>query len=353
MAEQQTKQKRPVTDISKVPAIASEGEQSAVIVKTEDVARLNTLMKVSAELSKSGMYPDLNNSGKYLAVILAGDAFGLAPMTALMNVHIVNGRPGFSAQAIGAFLRRAGVKTHILECSSERCRIKFTRDGAEPFEYEFNSDDANRAGKIPAKPGSVWSTYPQDMLFARALTGGGRKFAPDAMIGAYVPDELEEFETIPDEAPEVVSTGQTHTATINPDEIKQGDPATHQGHKPAPKEDTEPEQAAPETKEPEKEEPPADVDVRKKLMVHKVAELVDLAGAELARLCGNEENPVSASEQIVRDAVADRTLNNIDLEKNNKGQLSNLIIKLRNMGQQGAPETEPNTETGGQMDAGF
>ena len=190
-----TSPKKNVVDHAMVPAISGEGENSAVIIRTEDIATLNTLMKVSAELGASGMFPDLKNRGQYLAVILAGNARGYDPMTALMNIHIVNGRLGMSGQMIAAELRKAGVNFDVLESTSRTCRIEFTRPGKKPFTYEFSEDDAKRAGKIGpnCKDGSVWKAYPQDMLYWRCLTAGARKYAPDAIMGLYLKDEVEEI----------------------------------------------------------------------------------------------------------------------------------------------------------------
>ena len=50
-------------------------------------------------------------------------------------------------------------------------------------------EDAKRAGLLGK---TSWQRYPEDMLFARALSRGARRFCPDALGGAiYTPEELE------------------------------------------------------------------------------------------------------------------------------------------------------------------
>ena len=182
--------KKNVVDPAQVPTISSEGQQSSALINAEQIAELNTMLKVSAELHKSGMFPQLRNGGQVLAVVLAGKERGYGAMTSLTNIHVINGRIGYSAQMIAAELRKAGVKYNVVETDTEHCKICFERKGQDPFTYEWKTEDATRARKLPAEPKSVWSTYPQDMLFSRCLTAGGRKFAPDALMGAYLVDEL-------------------------------------------------------------------------------------------------------------------------------------------------------------------
>lgn len=195
--------KKDVVDPSMVPTIANEGQQSSALIFTEDVARLNTLMKMSTELARGGMFPALKTPAMYLAAIVFGNARGYDPVTSCMNIHIVNGNVGMSAQMIASEITKAGVNFDVLECSPRICRIEFSRAGKKPLVYEFNEDDAKRAGKLPAKDGSVWRCYPQDMLFARCLTAGARKYWPQAIMGIYLKDEIEDvpYEDVTDITP--------------------------------------------------------------------------------------------------------------------------------------------------------
>lgn len=185
-----TDSKKNVVDAAQVPMIAGEGEQSAALVYSEEIAELNTMLKVSKELGTSGMFPLLKNNGQVLAVILAGRERGYGAMTSLMNIHLVHGRPGYSGQMIATELTKAGVAIDVIESTTTLCRIRFSREGKKPFEHEFTEADAKRAKKLPADAKSVWSTYPQDMLYWRCLTSGARRYAPDAIMGLYLADEI-------------------------------------------------------------------------------------------------------------------------------------------------------------------
>ena len=192
--------KKDVVDPSMVPAIANEGQQSSALIQTVDIARLNTLMKIADTLSKGGMFKDLQNPAQYLAVVLFGDARGYDPMTSLTNIYVVKGRFCMSAQMVGAELRKAGVNVELLESDHSHCKIKFTRPGNQPLLWEFGTDEAKRMKKWPPEKDSNWEKDPRSMFFCRALTSGGRKYAPDAMMGIYLKDEVDEipFEDVTD-----------------------------------------------------------------------------------------------------------------------------------------------------------
>jgi hypothetical protein len=57
-------------------------------------------------------------------------------------------------------------------------------------EFTYAIEDAERAGLV--KEGSSWVKYPQNMLFARAISSGVRLYCPDVFNGnlVYVPEEM-------------------------------------------------------------------------------------------------------------------------------------------------------------------
>jgi len=311
--------KKNVVDVSEVSVISAEGQHSAAIIDTRRVAELNTLMKLSAELTKSGMFPQLRNGGQVLAVILAGHERQYGAMTSLMNIHVINGRLGYSAQMIASELRKMGVTYDVIETDTEHCKIRFNRKGQESFTYQWTVKDAQRAKKLPAKPDSVWVTYPQDMLFSRCLTAGGRKFAPDALMGLSLTDELPNTDNnsnrVDDSEPKKSATESLA------DRVEETVGSSGQ-------------------EEPQDDKPPEDTDsgdtVEGLLKLTK-AELVTRA---MGRLLKFSPDDVAKANKFLSRAVDSKRLNDPDIgsDKNNKGQLCNLIIDLQELQSMGGEQ---------------
>lgn len=134
-------------------------------------------------------------------------ALDVSPVTALIGIHIVDGKPTASAGLISALVRRSGHKIRtwiegsIAEGTAKGITTITRADDAE-FEYrsEWTLDRAVRAGLmnrtadgrvVAAKPKSAWATYPENMLKSRSITECSRDAAEDAILGVhYTPEEL-------------------------------------------------------------------------------------------------------------------------------------------------------------------
>lgn len=123
--------------------------------------------------------------------LLSGMEVGMTPFQAVTSIYIVNGRPGFSAQALAqAIKKHPRYDYRVVSKSDQACRIAFYESGEKLGEEEFTLAMAERAGLV-GKAGP-WRQYPEAMLFARALTAGMRTHCPDALGGhtPYTPEEL-------------------------------------------------------------------------------------------------------------------------------------------------------------------
>lgn len=134
-------------------------------------------------------------------------ALDVSPITAVIGIHIVDGKPTASSGLISALVRRAGhkIRTWLEGSISEGTAVAYTtivRSDDPDFTYrsEWTLDRAVRAelmkrtddGRIVAmKPGSGWAKYPENMLKARSITECARDAAEDAILGVhYTPEEL-------------------------------------------------------------------------------------------------------------------------------------------------------------------
>lgn len=174
---------------------------------------------------------------KIMIGIMKGLEIGMAPISALSTIMIVNNRPSVWGDGAKALLFRSGKIEYVKEWMTgtpleddwtAHCTIKRI-DQAEPFTRSFSVKDAKRA-KLwgnPKKP--IWYDYPQRMMAARAFSWSARDGASDALFGLSIAEEMQDITPAPtvidksflDDAPlmagtvsgpeAVTVTGQTFT----------------------------------------------------------------------------------------------------------------------------------------------
>lgn len=143
-----------------------------------------------------------NRPADLLAMLYQAHALNIPVMTALGNLHWNEtiGKGAMSAQLMGALLLRGGVVWETVEISDKRVEMRFTRlDGRPAGECDWRIGEAIGAG-IAGR--DTWQHYPIDMLYARCLARGARRFAPDLVLGmGYTPEELHDMEAGADAPP--------------------------------------------------------------------------------------------------------------------------------------------------------
>lgn len=159
-------------------------------VKPAD-GQLSERMKYAQALAAADLLPAAYRR-KPANVLLAmeyGYALGLDTVTAIQQVHVVEGKPTASAQLIGALVRRAGHRLRVTGDDKHAVAQIVRRDDTDfVFTSEWTLDRARAAGL--AGKGS-WAKYPGAMLKARAITEVARDACPEALAGvAYTPEEL-------------------------------------------------------------------------------------------------------------------------------------------------------------------
>lgn len=156
---------------------------------------------------KTGILPSsIKTPQQALIILLKGQEIGMGAIEALTNIHVVKGKAELSAVAMSARLLRGGVSIETIESTDVACRLRLSRviSGRETvIETSFSEEDAKRAalwGK------DNWLKYPQDMLYARALSRGARRIGADLIGGCYVQGEISEAPTESPAMREVVDT---------------------------------------------------------------------------------------------------------------------------------------------------
>jgi hypothetical protein len=130
--------------------------------------------------------------GKPANVLIAmqmGAEVGLAPMAALQNIAVINGRPSiWGDAALGIVVVHPEYEWHKEGMEGETAWFTIKRKGQEAYTTKFTKADAVKA-QLWNKAGP-WQTYPSRMLQMRARGFGIRDKFPDALRGLGIAEEV-------------------------------------------------------------------------------------------------------------------------------------------------------------------
>lgn len=169
-------------------AIPNSSALSLQVSSVDDLARLARVFAASGLFGRAGSQE--TQIAECAIRLMAGMEAGFSPFASATGVHIINGRPAFSSNLLAQAVRRhPDYDYRVLEKSATTCRIRFLSHGEVLGEEAFTIEMAERAGLLK---NPTWRSYPEAMLFSRALTAGMRTHCFDALGGhpAYTPEEL-------------------------------------------------------------------------------------------------------------------------------------------------------------------
>jgi hypothetical protein len=150
-------------------------------------------------LAESNMVPKAyqNKPGDIMVCVQWGMELGLAPLQAMQNIAVINGKPSVWGDALIAMVQASPVCEDIEEWIEGEgtpnpvaiCIAK--RKGRKPVTAKFSVDDARRAG-LWGKQGP-WTQYPQRMLKMRARGFALRDAFPDVLKGMITAEEAQDY----------------------------------------------------------------------------------------------------------------------------------------------------------------
>ena len=156
---------------------------AAVAIAAAPAGHLTERMRYAQALAAADLLPSQYRS-KPANVLLAmeyGLALGLDTITAIQQVHIIEGRPSASAQLLAALVRRAGHRLRVTGDDRHAIAEIIRHDDPEfTFTAEWTIEratTANLAGR------DQWKKYPAAMLKARAITEVARDACPEVLSG--------------------------------------------------------------------------------------------------------------------------------------------------------------------------
>lgn len=162
-------------------------------------ATITEAMEFSKMLADSSMVPRAYQ-GKPQDIMVCvqwGMEIGLAPMQALQNIAVINGKPSVYGDAAMALVQASPVCEGVDECMEGEgtpnpvavCIAR--RKGRNPVIVRFSVEDAKRAG-LWGKQGP-WQAYPKRMLQMRARGFALRDAFPDVLKGLITAEEAQDF----------------------------------------------------------------------------------------------------------------------------------------------------------------
>ena len=129
-------------------------ENKAVVLTGKEIApMLAEPMQLGEVFMQSGMFTDVKTQAQAVVKILAGRELGLAPIEAMSNLFIVNGKVALQAKAIGALIKKNGKYDYSVDkIDDTECSLTFysLSDGkrSELGKSVFTIKDAARAGIV-------------------------------------------------------------------------------------------------------------------------------------------------------------------------------------------------------------
>lgn len=170
-------------------------------------ATLTEAVQFSEMLASSTMVPKAYQ-GKPQDVLVCvqwGYEMGLAPMQALQNIAVINGKPSVYGDAAMALVQASHVCEDVEEFFENEgtpnpvavCVAK--RKGRKPVVAKFSVEDAKRAG-LWGKQGP-WQAYPKRMMQMRARGFALRDAFPDVLKGLITAEEAQDYPTDEKSAP--------------------------------------------------------------------------------------------------------------------------------------------------------
>lgn len=151
-------------------------------------------IRLANALAQSGFYKDIRDAAAGVVKLRIARELGLG-LRGISDVHIVEGKPTLSYQAILGMVRNYtgphGTDRYsfkYLQRDEERVEIEWTINGEVIGTSKCDTDDAKRMG-LGGR--GTWQKYPRQMRTARAVTEGVNAFMPEVIGGSiYTPEEL-------------------------------------------------------------------------------------------------------------------------------------------------------------------
>ena len=160
-------------------------------VYTGQVSNVQEALTISKHLAESGMFADARQAAQAFVKVQAGAEMGIPPYAAMTGIHIISGKPVLGAGLLAARIKASGKYTYrTIEHTAQVCELAFYEGATEIGRSKFTIEQARKAGV------KNLDKFPENMLFARAISNGAKWHCPDLFAGIVYSD-ADGFETPP------------------------------------------------------------------------------------------------------------------------------------------------------------
>ena len=181
-------------------AIATQQSTAPIQVGLTDSQSFELAQRIATCFSKSSLVPQQyqNNLPNCLIALNMAARMGADPLMVIQNLHVVHGRPGWSAQFLIATFNKSGRFSSMryefvgTEGTDDwGCKAKaIERETGEILEGTVITIAMAKKEGWYQKSGSKWQTMPQQMLMYRAASWFVRAYAPEIAMGLQTAEEV-------------------------------------------------------------------------------------------------------------------------------------------------------------------
>lgn len=185
------------------PAHLPTTEPGRAIAAFSNAQAFSDAQRIARGLSASSLVPAAYRGTEGMPNVLIAlelaNRIGASPLMVMQNLHVVQGRPGWSSSFLIATVNASGKFTPL----------RFEKTGDDPKDKKFRcrayAEDKAAGVKCIgswidwpmieaegwlSKNGSKWKTMPEQMFMYRAAAFWARAFAPELSLGMQTTDEL-------------------------------------------------------------------------------------------------------------------------------------------------------------------
>ncbi len=162
---------------------------------SNEIAKQEDIFSMAKAFRESGYFMDVKTEAQAIVKMQAGSELGIGPFASMQGIEIIQGKCKQSANLQAGLIKRSGKYTYkVVEETATKCRLQFFEISNGAWEslgfVEYTVEEAKQAGLLGKQN---WQKHLRDMLFARAVSRGARRFTPDVFLtGAYnEADELD------------------------------------------------------------------------------------------------------------------------------------------------------------------
>ena len=185
------------TSLATQQAMTSEGRANALMPTS-----INEAIQLSEIMAKANLVPEhlRGKSGDCLLIVMQAQRWGMDAVSVAQCTSVVHGRLCYEGKLVAAALYAMGAVEGRLEYdiqgSGQGATILVTgtpRGGSGPQSVRGSVKDWRTFGKDKngARIDNAWDKIPEDMLVYRGTRQWARRYAPEALLGVYTPDEVE------------------------------------------------------------------------------------------------------------------------------------------------------------------